>query len=649
MMKKIIIGLLAISIIISSSFLVGRYKVMQTEEKKISHTDLIPRSVLFGNPHRVGPQISPDGRKLAYVAPSHDGVLNIWVRSLISGKDDQIITHDTHRGIRDYMWLFDNEHIIYKQDKNGDENTRLFKVNIVTGDVIALTPEGIKAGIIKYDKSQPNYALITMNQEDPRMHDVYKLNFNTGELIRVQKNWGDVIAWYADTDLQVRGATKVLNDGSQEFWFCNTPSDDMHQWHRVIAWPFEDADNAGFLGFNQNCTALYCADTRNTDTAALIEYLIADGTCKQLVHDVTYDASDILVHPDTKKPIAATVAGERKQITLLDQAYKNDFDYLQSLDTGELHIINYDASFNHWIVAYEKDNGPVAYYWYDRIQKNAKFLFYNRDDLSQYTLALMEPITFNARDGLTIRGYLTRPINMYKAVPLVLLVHGGPWARDEWGYDPQAQWFANRGYACLQVNYRGSTGYGKRFSNAGNKEWGRKMHFDLVDAIAWAVNQGIADPKKVAIFGGSYGGYAALVGATETPDLFTCAVDIVGPSNLITLINSFPAYWQAMKGRFARQVGDIETERDLLIERSPLFKADRIKIPLLIAQGANDPRVKQAESDQIVAALEKHNIPHEYMLFEDEGHGFARPENRMKFYAFAEQFLAQYLGGHCEK
>jgi dipeptidyl aminopeptidase/acylaminoacyl peptidase len=271
-------------------------------------------------------------------------------------------------------------------------------------------------------------------------------------------------------------------------------------------------------------------------------------------------------------------------------------------------------------------------------------------ELNKYELTRMEPISYTARDGLTIQGYMTFPSwKEKKNLPMVLNVHGGPWARDAWGYDPVTQWFANRGYACLQVNFRGSTGYGKDFVNAGDREWAAKMHDDLIDGVNWAVEQGYADSEKVAIFGGSYGGYAALVGATFTPDVFRCAVDIVGPSNLVTLLKSIPPYWSTMLAMFHKRVGNPDTEEEFLKSRSPLFKVDQIEIPILIAQGANDPRVKQAESEQVVEAMKKKGLAYEYMLFPDEGHGFARPENRLKFYAAAEKFLAKHLGGRYEQ
>jgi dipeptidyl aminopeptidase/acylaminoacyl peptidase len=301
------------------------------------------------------------------------------------------------------------------------------------------------------------------------------------------------------------------------------------------------------------------------------------------------------------------------------------------------------------VVAYATDDGPTSYYLYDRPSKKAAFLFVNNSKLEKVTLARMEPISFKAKDGLTIHGYLTKPVGVEaKNLPAVLYVHGGPWARDTWGFNPTVQFLANRGYAVLQVNYRGSTGYGKSFLNAGNREWAGKMHQDLIDAKAWLVSEGVADPKRVALAGGSYGGYAALVGLTFTPDEFACGVDIVGPSSILTLLKTVPPYWAPMKALFAKRVGDLEKEEEFLKERSPLFKADRITKPLLIGQGQNDPRVKVAESDQIVEAMRKAGKPVEYVVYPDEGHGFARPENRLHFFSLTEQFLAKHLGGRAE-
>jgi dipeptidyl aminopeptidase/acylaminoacyl peptidase len=358
----------------------------------------------------------------------------------------------------------------------------------------------------------------------------------------------------------------------------------------------------------------------------------------------------VRLHPDTREPQVVTYVKERADYQVLDPAIAHEVAALRAVDPGDVTLVGHDDADRTWLAAFTNDDGPIRYYAYDRDAEQATFLFEHQPALSRYQLAKMEPFSFPARDGLTIHGYLTFPPGEGRAsLPTVLNVHGGPWARDTWGFDSQAQWLANRGYLCLQVNFRGSTGYGKEFVNAGDREWGAKMHDDLLDAVDWVVGQGYADKERVAIYGGSYGGYAALVGAAFTPDVFRCAVDIVGPSNLKTLIESIPAYWAPMIAQFHTRVGNPETEEAFMWSRSPLSRAGDIRIPLLIAQGANDPRVKQAEAEQIVAALTEKGIDHEYLLFGDEGHGFAKPENRLKFFAAAERFLAKHMGGRFEE
>jgi len=373
------------------------------------------------------------------------------------------------------------------------------------------------------------------------------------------------------------------------------------------------------------------------------------GETEVVAEDAQYDVGSVRLDPDTREPQLVVYVKDRAVFEILDPKIAGDIEALQAVDPGELNLVGQDDADRTWLAAYMNDDGPVRYYVYDRSSREATFLFEHQPALTGYELAKMEPFSFTARDGLTIHGYLTFPPGAPRlGLPTVLNVHGGPWARDMWGYDPQAQWLANRGYLCVQVNFRGSTGYGKDFVNAGDREWGAKMHDDLLDAVDWVVSQGHADPGRVAIYGGSYGGYAALVGAAFTPDVFTCAVDIVGPSNLKTLIASIPPYWAPMIAQFHTRVGNPETEEEFMWERSPLSRAGDIRIPLLIAQGANDPRVKQAESEQIVAVLTEKGIDHEYLLFPDEGHGFAKPENRLKFFAAAERFLAKHLGGRFE-
>lgn len=609
-------------------------------------TKLIPRNVLFGNPVKANPQVSPDGKNMAYLAPVNN-VLNVWVGA-IGSNDYRPVTQDTDRGVRFYFWAADNTHILYIQDVGGNENWRLYATSLATGQTRDLTPfENVQVQIIKRDKHFPNELLIGLNRDNPQFHDAYHLNLSSGELTRVAKNPGNVQRWVADSHMKVRGAGVTTPDGGS---LLLVRDDEQSEWREVATWTPDDSLSSDLVGFTLDGQAFYLEDSRNTNAARLVKLHLASGEITVLAEDAQYDTGEVMLHPDTREVQAVAFNKDRVSWTVLDNAIKGDFERLRSTHHGDFTILNRDDADQTWSVSFNVDNGPVAFYAYDRTSQQATFLFNNQPDLNGYTLALREPVSFTARDGLTVHGYLTLPVGEKRSnLPLVLNVHGGPWARDVWGYNPEAQWFANRGYACLQVNFRGSTGYGKDFLNAGDREWGRNMHNDLVDGVSWAIEQGIADPQKVAIYGGSYGGYAALVGATFTPDLFCCAVDIVGPSNLITLIKTIPPYWATFLSTFLIRVGNPDTEEAFLKARSPLFKVDQIKIPMLIAQGANDPRVKQAESEQIVEAMKSKGINYEYMLFPDEGHGFAKPENRIKFYAAAEKFLAKHLGGTYEE
>lgn len=583
---------------------------------------------------------------MAYLAPVN-GVLNVWVGTV--GQDDyQPVTKDTDRGVRFYFWAADNQHIMYIQDVGGNENWRLYATDLESKETRDLTPfENVQVQVIDRDKHFPNELLIAMNKENPQVHDVYHLDLTTGELTLVAKNPGNIMQWVIDTQFKVRGAVTALPDGGTELLIRDN---EQAGWRKLITWNADDALTSGPVGFTRDGESLYLEDSREANASRLVRLNIATGALDVLAADPHYDVGSVVINPDSYDVQAVAFNKDRVEWVVLDESIRADFDRIRDIHQGDFFITSRDDADATWIVAFTVDNGPVPFYAYDRKNQSATFLFDNQPELSKYTLAHMEPITFTSRDGLTIHGYLTLPPGAGREnLPMVLDVHGGPWHRDAWGYNPEAQWFANRGYACLQVNFRGSTGYGKDFLNAGNKEWGRNMHNDLVDGVNWAIQQGIADPKRIAIYGGSYGGYAALVGATFTPDLFCCAVDIVGPSNLITLIKTIPPYWSTFLATFHKRVGNPDTEEEFLKSRSPLFRVDQIKIPMLIAQGANDPRVKQAESEQIVEAMKSKGISYEYMLFPDEGHGFAKPENRLKFYAAAEKFLARYLGGRYEE
>jgi dipeptidyl aminopeptidase/acylaminoacyl peptidase len=605
---------------------------------------LVPRDVLFGNPERTSPRISPDGTRLAYIAPV-DGVLNVWVGEV--GSDDfRPVTKDTERGIRAYFWAHDNRHLLYVQDKGGDENWRLYDVDLTTGNTRDLTPfEGVQAQVVGSDKRFPNELLVGLNKDNPELHDVYHLDLETGELTRRVENPG-FVGWVVDAEMQVRAAVLPRPDGGSDIVARSAEDAD---WEAVLSVGPEDSLSTGPVAFTADGSSLYLSSSLEVNAARLVRLDLASGQTEVLAEDPHYDVADVMIHPDDRRVQMVSFTRARVEHQVLDPTIAADVEAIQAIQEGDLAFLGRDHADRTWLVAFVTDDGPVSYHAWDRETKKATFLFDHQPALSGYRLAHTEPFSFTARDGLTVHGYLTFPPGgERRSLPTVLAVHGGPWARDGWGFNPEAQWLANRGYLCVQVNFRGSTGYGKDFLNAGNKEWAGKMHDDLVDAVEHVVGQGWVDRERVAISGGSYGGYAALVGATFTPDVFRCAVDVVGPSNLKTLIESIPPYWAPLVAQFHQRVGDPATEEEFLWSRSPLSRVDSIRIPILVAQGANDPRVKQAESEQIVAAMRDKGIDHRYLLYPDEGHGFAKPENRMHFFAEAEKFLAKHLGGRFE-
>ena len=607
-------------------------------------TTLIPRKILFGNPEKSGPQLSPDGRVLAYLAPE-EGVLNVWIRS-IGEADDRAITHDRLRGVRDYFWQPGGSHILYLQDTGGNEDFHLYQVDIATGTVRDLTPfDGVRATVIAVHDSHPDFLLVALNQRVPELFDVYRLYFATGELVLDTENPGDVAGWNADNDFAVRAATAMLPDGSQEIRIRdNTASD----WKPFQQWG-PDETLGGVAGFSPDNSALWLVSSVGANTSRLLEVDIASNSERIVAEDPHYDVAATELNPRTHALEAVAFVRAKVEWEIFDARIREDFDFLRGAQRGEISISSRAYHDQTWVVSYSADIAPARYFLYRRAERKLEFLFDARPALAPYKLATMEPVEIPARDGLKLEGYLTMPLESSSPIPsMVLLVHGGPWARDVWGYSGIVQMLANRGYSVLQVNFRGSTGYGKDFLNAGDREWSGKMHLDLLDAKAWAVARGVAAYDRVAVMGGSYGGYATLVALTYTPEEFACGVDIVGPSNLITLLESIPPYWAPMRALFDKRVGHLENEPEFLRSISPLHKADAIVRPLLIGQGANDPRVKQAESDQIVAAMRSKNKPVEYIVFEDEGHGFVRPENSLRFFAATEQFLARYLGGRAE-
>ncbi|MEH2173029.1 S9 family peptidase [Nostoc sp.] len=604
---------------------------------------LIPREILFGNPEKTSPQLSPDGKYLAYIAPDEKNVLQVWLRT-IGQEDDQILTADKKRGIRIFFWTYNADQLIYMQDSDGDENFHLHLVNIHSKIVRDLTPfQGVKAELVELEPKFPDQMLVALNLNNPQKFDVYRINLKNGAVEFDTDNPGNIISWTSDADFQIRAATASTPDGGYDLLLQKSDK----QWEILRHWGPEEEGNS--VSFSDDGKTLYIQGNHDANAKRLLAVDLDSRQETVIAEDEQYDVVGIIIHPLTRVIQAVSFYKDKQEWQVIDQSIAADFEEIAKVRPGEFSIISRDLEDKTWLVAYRTDNGPVYYYAYNRESKTSTFLFSNQPKLEALQLASMQPISYEARDGLTIHSYLTTPVGIpSQNLPTVLLVHGGPWARDVWGFSPTAQWLANRGYAVLQVNFRGSTGYGKAFLNAGNREWAGKMHDDLIDAVNWLVEQGISDPQKIAIMGGSYGGYATLVGLTFTPEIFAAGVDIVGPSNLITLIETIPPYWEPLKAMLYHRVGNLETEEEFLKSRSPLFFADRIQKPLLIGQGANDPRVKQSESDQIVNAMQQAGLPVQYALYTDEGHGFARPENRLHFFAIVEEFLAKYLGGRFE-
>jgi dipeptidyl aminopeptidase/acylaminoacyl peptidase len=623
--------------------------------ERIAGTELIPREALFGNPERALVQISPDGKYLSWIAPVN-GVMNVWVAPDGDMSRARAVTNDKARGIRRYFWSYQPGTLLYLRDTGGDEDFHLYGVDVATGKARDLTPfEKTTASVVAVSHGQPGAILVGMNDRDAKWHDLYRVDLATGKRTLVDRNEDEIGNYLVDDDYTIRYATRSRPDGGTDI----LQPDGEGGWKVYSTIPFEDGFTTQPTGLTTDGKTLYMIDSRERNTAALYAIDVETGE-RTLVHeDARADIGNALAHPQTGKVQAVAVDYLREEWQPIDPAIAADLAKLQTLGPGVAGVNSRTYDDGTWIVTYSAAEQPVTYYRYDRAGDGSLIkLFSARPVLDGKPLVPMWPVEIESRDGKTLVSYLTLPRSADAnndgkpevAVPMVLLVHGGPWARDSYGYASYAQWLANRGYAVLMTNFRGSTGFGKDFTNAGNAEWGAKMHDDLLDAVDWAVARGVTTDDQVAIMGGSYGGYATLAGLAFTPDKFACGVDIVGPSNLNTLLATVPPYWASFYKQLVGRMGDPETEegRAWLTERSPLTKADTISKPLLIGQGANDPRVKQAESDQIVEAMTAKGIPVTYVLFPDEGHGFARPENSMAFNAVAEGFLAQCLGGRAE-
>ena len=604
---------------------------------------LISRQTLFGDPDRAFALISPDGRQVASLAPV-DGVMNIIVAPVTDPGAERAVTHERGRGIGHCAWAHDGVSILFLADRDGDENWHLYRLRLTDGDILDLTPgQPVRARLLEVTPRFPDEALVEVRSPDPAACGLFRVRLEDGSRRPLQDDIPDFQQLLTDDFEPVLGI-QPRDDGGMDWYVPGAGT-----WSVAATITAEDAMTTYPVGLGTG-NRFYLLDSRDRDKAALVEWQPADDSRRVLFADDNADVSDVLLDARGSQPLAVAVNRDRKHWQALDAATAAEFDYLSGRCHGDISLASRSDDDQHWIIGYQADSAPVRFYHYDRRKGAAYYLFNNSERLASMPLLAMQTARLTAHDGLGLQAYYTLPASGSAPYPTVLLVHGGPWARDDWGFQPWHQWLANRGYAVLSVNYRGSTGYGKAFINAGDREWGRAMQADLEDTVNWAVAEGIAERERVGIMGTSYGGYAALAGLAFTPTRYACGIDLMGPSHLVSLLEAIPPQWQTQKAFFRQRVGDPDTDagREMLTARSPLQVADQIRRPLLIAQGANDPRVPRAESDRIVTALQQRNIPVIYLLFPDEGHGLARPANRLALCAIAEAFLAQSLGGEVE-
>ena len=638
--RELIRGRVLVSLVLLGTSGPALLSIPSCQGHDYAYTEQIPLDLLFGSPSRSRPKVAPDASMLAYSAPVRQ-VQNIWIGA-VGSRDFRPITRDTLRGISKFYWAPDSRHILYFQDQDGNEHWHLYTVNIYTGEQRDLTPfPEVSAGLVGLRPDIPDHVLITLNRRDPSLQDVYRLDFPSGELTMVVENPGQVADWIVAPDFTVRGAVKASDRGGFELIVRDKKGEG---WRSLVHWGADEVISSGNVSFDVDGRSAYMLDSRESNTARLVRVNLASGKTDVLLDDPQHDVYVGLTDPFTGRPQVGVIIKDRDSLVVLDSTVAEDIGAIERLHRGDPFLTSYDKDNKLWVVGFSTDNEPSPYYLYDRTARTAAFLFYDRPNLIDYALAEMEPVSFEARDGLVIHGYLTFPPGRSRrGLPMVLNVHGGPWARDYWGFDPEAQWLANRGYLCMQVNYRGSVGYGKDFQSAGDREWGGRMEDDLEDAVKWAVHQGYADPGRVGIYGYSYGGYAALIGITKTPELYRCAISMGGPTDLVSLVESFPPHWSTASEIWYEKVGHPKTDRAFLRARSPITHVDSVRVPVMIVQGANDARVPQEDADRFVRELEKRNVTVEYMLLPDEGHQISRPGNRLKVYARMERFLDRYL------
>lgn len=626
-------------------------------------TAIIPRSVLFGNPAHSQPRISPDGDRIAWLAADSNQVLNVWVRPF-EGGDAKPVTNETHRPIYWYDWASDGRRILYLQDQDGNEIDHLYSADFESGDTRDLTLfRGVRAQNVMMSVRRPGEVLVALNLRDRRTFDIYRIDLGTGSITLEAENPGDVLSWATDTDFVVRGATAFDSDTGNSIVRVRSSVGDP--WRDLVVMPFEKALFAGqvvggslIAGFAPNGATVYVHSALYSDKGRLVGGdtstgreigVIAEDQQSDVADDFGVDAPAVIVNPLSGAIEAVQFNAAERSWQFLDESVRADFERITREAPGFLRLVSRDQADRKWIVSASRSDALPCYYTYDRGTKRLTMLFSDNPTLSSFLLAVKKPVAITARDGMSLLCYLTIPVGVEpRGLPLVLLVHGGPNARDTADFDAEVQFLANRGYAVLQVNFRGSTGFGLAYLNAGTRQFGLGMQDDLYDAVAWAVSRGLAAPGRIASMGWSGGGFATLHALEQRPDLFACGVDGVGPGDVATVLRSFPPYWSAVLTRWRLRIGDADRDEAWNRRISPLYHVESISAPLLIAQGVHDPRVTLGNADSMVQALRAAKREVVYVVYPDEGHGLARPENDIDFHGRVEEFLARHLGGRAE-
>lgn len=608
-------------------------------------TRQIPLEDFFRNSERTGYQLSPDGSYISYMAPYKDR-LNVFVRRVDETDEHAIrITNETERSVAGYMWA-DNQRLLYMKDTAGDENYQLYGVHRDGSDDRAYTAfDGVRTSLIDDLEEQPGVVMIGMNKRNPEVFDPYRLNIETGELTLLAENPGNIQGWMTDHDGRLRVATAIVDGVDTQILYRDTEDEPFKP---VLTTNFRDV--VSFMEFTPDNKEVYAATNLHRDKTILVR--MDPATCEELevlYENERYDIASISYSRKRKKLLSVYCTGHKEPVRHYFDAEEEQLRQRikAHFPNQRYGIADTDKAEANYLIYVGGDRTRGSYWHYNALTDEAKKIADLAPWIKSDEMNAMHPVCYTTRDGLQIEAYLTLPDGLTpdtaKQLPVVVNPHGGPWARDCWGYSSEVQFLSNRGYAVFQMNFRGSTGYGRHFLEASYKQWGLKMQDDITDGVKWLIEQGIANPKRIAIYGGSYGGYATLAGLTFTPDLYACGIDYVGVSNLFTFMQTIPPYWRPMLEMMYEQVGHPEHDADQLAATSPALHADKIKVPLFVAQGANDPRVNKAESDQMVEALRQRGVVVEYMVKNNEGHGFHNQENRFDFYRAMERFLKAHL------